>query len=279
MKKLYSLGIVILVSAFFLLSSSILTTALESLEYTSITATVRGGELTDGKDLRSIRWAMHPGFERIVLDIHEGAYDQNGPAAEVPCRFGITYEYYPNRFSIVLNGIRAVNAKFEGFKKSELIKDIYRIPYLDDSGIEFAIEFKKPVEYKIYELHRPGRIVIDIREQQNPPSLPMVHSLRTNSGLGVEEAGHLREQLGQLGGKSVRIIKDKDGGLFIEEGYYKDKKEAEQRKEIIEGQLKETTFFVEQREVTPLIPISDNSNSSSKSLLQRILQFIRLIVG
>lgn len=279
MKKIYSLGIVIILAISIWLSLSINTAAIASSEYTSITATVRGGAITDGKDLKDIRWAKHQGYERIVLDIYEGAYDRKGPAAEVPGSYEITYEYYPYRFSIVLNGIRAVTANFNDLKKSDLIKDSYRTPYLDDSGMEFAIELHKPVEYKIYELHRPARIVIDIREQLAPPNRPVIYSLRTNAGLGVEEAGYLREQLGDLGSKRTRIIKDNDKGFFIEEGYYTDKKEAEARRVLIEEQLKETTFLIEAREATPVTPIPDNSVRTSQSLLQRIIQFIKTIVG
>lgn len=215
--------------------------------YLSEMGAVEGGESADGCDLRNIRWGKQPGFERVVLDIDQGAYQEKGLPVQVPCYFKIKYEFYPYRFTVLLSGIRARNAKYQQFTGSGLIQGTYLIPYLDDAGIMFAVALKKPVEYEIFEMHNPGRIVIDLRENRSPVKLPDIYSVRTKSGLGVENAGHLEESLMSIGSKNVRIIQAKDGGLFVEEGYYRNPKEAENRLKTVVKEIHEVPFFIEKR--------------------------------
>lgn len=217
----------------------------ETNDYTAAVGSVQGGELTDGRDLRNIRWGKHQGFERIVLDIYEGGYSEKGPPVSIPCPYTISYEHYPFRFVVELNGIRARNARFGLFKGSDLVQETYQIPYLDDSGLMFSIALKKPVEYRIFELHNPARIVIDIRENKKAMNLPAVYSVRSKKDLGVEGLGHLKEVLNHNGSENVRIIKSQTGDLFVEEGYYLTKKAAEERMKVIQQQIQEAEFFIE----------------------------------
>ncbi len=208
---------------------------------------VQGGEITDGRDLRRIRWGRHPDFERVVLDIYEGAYDEKGPAVSIPCYFVVEYEYYPFRFIVTLGGIRAINAELGEVPQSSLIRETYSLPYLDDSGFKLALALNRPVEYEVFELHEPGRIVIDLRELQDELQLPPVYSLRTETGLGVEDLGYLQEIMLGLESKNPRVIMAGDGKLFFEESYYSSREEAEARKEEIAPHAEWAVFFIEKR--------------------------------
>jgi len=215
--------------------------------YLTEQAKIQGGEMTDGRDLRDIRWGKHTDFERIVLDIYEGAYLEKGPSVPIPCYFVVEYEYYPFRFTVTLSGIRARNAEFGSFPWSCIFEETYSLPYLDDSGLKFAIGLKGPVEFEVFELHNPGRIVIDVRENPRKRELPEVYSLRTETGLGVEELGYLDEIMFGLESENPRIIKAADGKLFFEEGYYLDEEKALERKEEISQHVEWVDFFVEKR--------------------------------
>jgi len=219
----------------------------KQFNYTKEPVSVQGGEITDGRDLRNIRWGKHPEFERIVLDIYKGAYYDKGPVVPVPCYFVVEYEYYPFRFTVTLNGIRARNAEYRSFPESSIIEETYLIPYLDDSGIKFAIALGGPVEFEVFELHNPGRIVIDLRELPGKIDLPEVYSLRTATGLGVEDLGYLQEIMIGMGSEKPRILMAEDGKLFFEEGYYATQAKASQRKDEIASNSEGVEFFIEKR--------------------------------
>ena len=224
--------------------------------YLTVPATIQGGEITDGRDLKRIRWGRHSDFERIVFDIYEVKYDQQQEyPAEKPCFFDIKYEYYPPRFVITLHGIRQRSAEYKTFLKSQLIQDTYLIPYLDDAGIKFAVELNQPVEYEIFSLSKPGRIVIDIRKIEEPAALDPVFSVRTKKLLILENLAHLKEDLYNYGGQNIRILKSADGDMFLEESYYDNRAEAEKRLEEINHFIaeissnlgEEVLFFIEKR--------------------------------
>ncbi|MFW5785237.1 MAG: hypothetical protein ACOCW1_03535 [Chitinispirillaceae bacterium] len=236
-------------SALILFSSTHADAPLEKTgTYKTTADSVQGGKFTDGKDLRNIRWGVNEGFERIVLDIHYGSSYKKGPPAEVPCRYKVKYEYYPFRFTVEMSGIRAVNAEFGPLEKSTLVRETYRIPYLDDSGMKFAVSLKKPVEYEIFELHDPARIVLDIRQNASPQDLPAVYSVRTSADLGYEQLGHIEEQLIGSGSKNTRIIKTPEG-MFVEEGYYPTRERAQERLKMISPKVEgKVEFFIEKRD-------------------------------
>jgi len=243
--------LMLIIFALFLISGSVAGFFAAPLDkqfnYTFEEAIIQGGEITDGRDLRNIRWGKHPEFERIVLDIYEGAYYEKGPVVPVPCHFVVEYEYYPFRFTVTLNGIRARNAEYRSIPESSVIEETYLIPYLDDSGIKFGIALKGPVEFEVFELHNPGRIVIDMRENPVKLDLPEVYSLRTATGLGVEDLGHLQEIMLGLDSDNPRIIMADDGKLFFEEGYYSTEEKAIQRKDEITSSVEGVEFFIEKR--------------------------------
>jgi len=215
--------------------------------YFSQAGVIQGGEITDGRDLRSIRWGRHPDFERIVLDIYKGAYQEKGPPARVPCFFQVEYQYYPFRLTITLRGIRARHAQLGEFPGSELIHQAYMLPFLDDSGFKLALALEGAVEYEVFELHDPARIVIDVRPYPPREDMPRVYSLRTETGFNFEELDYFKETATGTGSTSPRIIQAEDGQLFFEEGYYSEEALARERLEAIAPHFPEVSFFIEPR--------------------------------
>ena len=216
-------------------------------EYFDEKFSVQGGEITDGKNLGDIRWGRHADFERLVLDIHKSLDFQKGPAAEVPCYFTVKYEYYPYRLTVELNGIRSREAEFGDLICSQYIERTYSLPYLDDSGIMFSIALNKPVKIEVFELHSPGRIVIDIAENEFPQKLQPVFSVRTKTGLGIEELRYLQERAGKEEGFNPRIIKGENGELFLEAGFYNTLEKAQSKMAKISSLIEGRVFFIEER--------------------------------
>ena len=227
---------------------------------------VMGGQPTDGKDLYSIRFGKHDTFERLVLDIHEWTTDKNlilkgkSPPAAIPCQFEVTYEEYPFRLFFDLEGVRWSSATLPNHKSSEYISGMYFI-FPDSWGNErLAVTSKKPIEYEVFELHGPARIVVDIKARDSSAiKLPPVYSLRSRSSDDQDELREFQYRLLDLKnqddfwgrekeipkGNKIRIIKSQDNKLFIEEGYYKTKQEALKRQKYFakEG----ITLFIEKR--------------------------------
>lgn len=232
---------------------------------------VMGGQPTDGKDLYSINFGKHDTFERLVLNIHEWTTDENlipkgkSPPAAIPCQFEVTYEEYPFRLFFDLEGVRWSSATLPTPSRSEYISGMYFI-FSDSWGNErLAVTFKKPMQYEVFELHNPARIVVDIKARDSSAiNFPPVYSLRSRSSDDSDELREfqyrlldLKNQVDYWGGKKeipkgkkVRIIKSQDNKLFIEEGYYKTEKEALERKKFFD--TKGIALFIEKRKANEI---------------------------
>ena len=106
---------------------------------------------------------------------------------------------------------------------------------------------KKPIKFEVFELHNPGRIVIDIRRgDKSEEDFPPVYSLRSKSYYFDD----LKAQEDKMGLQSVRIIKSQDKKYVIEERYYKTEQEAVDRKDLFIK--KGIELFVEKRRVNEL---------------------------
>ncbi|MCX5887851.1 MAG: hypothetical protein NTY36_00180 [Deltaproteobacteria bacterium] len=227
---------------------------------------VMGGQRTDGKDLYSIKFGKHDTFERLVLSIHKWTTDENlipkgdSPPAAIPCQFEVTYEEYPFRLYFDLEGVRWTSATLPTLASSEYISSMYFI-FPDSWGnARLAVTFNKPMQYEVFELHDPARIVVDIKARDSSAiKFPPIYSLRSRSSDDQDELREVQYRLYELKnpeddwgrekeipkGKNIRIIKSQDNKLFIEEGYYKTKQEALNRQKIYakEG----ITLFIEKR--------------------------------
>lgn len=133
---------------------------------------ITGGEITDGLDVKNIRWATWKGFERLVLDVYKwGGYEkpEGVEPAEKPGYFEVSMPKGENRLDIKLGGYRSFSADMPDIRDSAIIQSIAinRDEKLaDDSGYLVNIALKKPSSFKAFELHSPGRIVVDLKADQ-----------------------------------------------------------------------------------------------------------------
>jgi hypothetical protein len=232
---------------------------------------IMGGQPTDGKDLYSIRFGKHETFERLVLNIDEWTTDENlipkgkSPPAAIPCQFEITCEEYPFRLFFDLEGVRWSSATIPTLSSSEYISGMYFI-FPDSWGNgRLAVTFKNPMQYEVFELHNPARIVVDIKARgSSATKFPPVYSLRSRSLNDSDKLREFQYRLLELKnqddswgqekeihkGKNVRIIQSQNEKLFIEEGYYRTKQEALQRQKFFakEGVI----LFIEKREANEI---------------------------
>ncbi len=228
-------------------------------EYLYRRASVVGGEITDGTILSKIRWGEHQKGERLVLDFKER--EDPGSFSLTPAllagSFNVKYDYYPFRFVVRLNGVREIRAELKTDFNSKFIKDIHRLPCLDDAAFKLGISLEKPVEFEIFELIDPARIVIDLRslseEEAFLQALPPVYSLRTGPEYSQEVVGHvekldyIRESLGGAGFPEANILKTDRGPLIVEAARYLCKKEAKEQLDHLSRVMPGISFFIEPR--------------------------------
>lgn len=205
----------------------------------------QGGTITDGRDLRYIRWGRHPEFERVVLDIYHGRYEEKGPEADEPCFFAIELEEYPSRIVIQLAGIRAVHADFEvDFGESRLVRNTHRLPIFDDSGALVVIVLEDYAEFRAFGLSDPGRIVVDIRKRC-PMQEAMMYSLRSGALEGYDLEGPYY-QLKDAGVSLPRYLQNVRGALVLEAGLFGTRGEAEETLTELEERTN-MPLFIEKR--------------------------------
>jgi hypothetical protein len=131
-----------------------------------------GGEITDGLDVKEMKYASHGKYERIILYIYKwGGHDkpEGTEPVDVPGHFKISSGKNNENLDVQLGGYRAFTAKLPRFEKSNLIRDI-TLPtgekIVTGNGFSFVIGFKIPVKFEVFELHSPARIVIDFKRSK-----------------------------------------------------------------------------------------------------------------
>lgn len=130
---------------------------------------ITGGIITDGLDVKKVRWASRDGFERLVFDVYKwGGYDggESTERVDVPGYFEISGTGNSNTLDIKLEGYRAFSAKMPDFKESKLIKSLEvnrDEKFASDSGFFLELDLMEPPVFKAYELRDPARIVIDLK--------------------------------------------------------------------------------------------------------------------
>ena len=205
-----------------------------------------GGTITDGRDLRAIRWGSHPGYERIVLDIYHGGYGEQGPPAFDPCWFEVELEDYPYRAVVVLGGIRGLSADFDQtFPANSLIEDVHSILYKDDSGASLAIVYRRPVEIRVLALNNHGRIVIDARPKSPRPEESVKYSVRTLP-LTRDQVISMYYELKDFQGMSPRFLTNAQGVTLWEAGLFASHGDAVALRDTLTAQT-DAQLYVEER--------------------------------
>ena len=121
-------------------------------------ASFRGGNVTDGLNVKSIRVGYHDTYTRLVFDV-----TQNGEKAKKVGNYNVDYDASTGIALVTLNGYRGFSAKFPTFSSKSVIEKISFVEYLDDSGFKFAIKLRDSATVKAYAYKNPARLIIDVR--------------------------------------------------------------------------------------------------------------------
>ena len=185
-----------------------------NLQYTGGTGT----EYT----IKQIRWGDQQTFERIVLEFIP---PDDAPLNTLP-RMKVETEFYPMRMAIRLPGSRSDGFLPSGvlFTKSKLISGI-DIFEACGGGQHLTLIPARPVEFEVFTLQSPPRLVIDVILSRMPPMREEEkHSVRTLSLFG-DQTCLLLEEAAEAG-VTPRLITDADGNVFGELGLFDDEDEA-----------------------------------------------------
>lgn len=192
--------------------------------------TVIGGEITDGKVVGKIDHGIHDEYERLVLDIYEGAHHELGDPAEMPNHFEVAKEAYPSHFVYTLRGIRGLPEELPDLSTMDLFSSMEMIPYFDDATIQLAVYLQEPIEFEVFEMHSPAKVVTDVRRITSEEEYPTVYSVRTASIPQEEYTESFQLDFEERDAERVRTVHSEEDTIFVEEGYYSTLEEAEERK-------------------------------------------------
>lgn len=214
-------------------------------------ARVKGGSMKDGLHLSGPRLGVHGSYERLVFDLSVSQDFERGPSVAAVGAFLVEMETHPYRLVLTFSGVRSADVDRASLSESSAVRDLYRIPYLDDSTVVYALTLTQPVEYRAFELESPGRVVLDLRYSDSVSEMRPIYSLRTASlpETHVEPLGHLAETLIWLGSGRPRILSSGDNTLFVEEGAYLTAGEAVLRRDALmtRGLPGGVSLYVERR--------------------------------
>jgi len=177
------------------------------------------GGSRDGMELYQIRWGSHGSFERVVLEFTGGAVD-------LP-RMEIRTEKYPIRMVIGLPGAPHRSSSLftspDPFAKSRLLAGVSLFDLCQDNQ-SLALIPARPVEFDVFGLNNPPRIVIDLRLSQSLPPEQEKYSLRTLPLLGDQPCTFL--EAARASGFTPRLLTDGSGNIFGEVDLYSNLREA-----------------------------------------------------
>jgi len=135
------------------------TTSMGSLDDISF----KGGKVTDGLNVKSVRVGRHETYTRLVFDIDQWLdVNKHGNSVKEVGHYVVTYSPSKNRIIVTMEGYRGFSAKFPKFSRKDVIEKIYFNEYLDDSGFQFTIDLKDSVKVKAYNYKNPARLIIDV---------------------------------------------------------------------------------------------------------------------
>lgn len=177
-----------------------------------------------GYTIEQIRWGDHHNFERVVLQF--GTLEH--AAREGLPRMKVETEFYPMRMAIRLPGSknrgRNLLPPVDLFRKSLLVSSIDTFEVCTGGPI-VTLTFARPVEFEVFTLTAPPRLVIDMILSRMPPLREEEKfSLRTLPLYGDQVCLFL--EAAAKAGVSPRLITDADGNVFGELGLFDEADEA-----------------------------------------------------
>lgn len=203
-----------------------------------------GGTPQDAVDVSFITVQKQGDQEHITLN-----FTQDNQVQQEATSFHVSFTEYPSTMTFAVGGARRFSAvkDFETLKQSPYIEDAYEIISLDDSLVRFNVAFKEAITYEVKEYKEPAQVVITISPKKTTPELEQpVYSVRTGSVPYGEELGMMEESL--LVADQMRVLKDKQGGYFVEAGYYRKEAEAQAKLKQLKDEFGVVApLFVERR--------------------------------
>jgi hypothetical protein len=118
-----------------------------------------GGRDVNGLSIHSIRWSRHNGYERLVFDISD---DQSRYLSDVG-RYSVGTDYSDSTsISGKLLGCNRILGISPNFSGSDIV---YRLDLSSDTtdGCFFTVALKRSLNYKVFVLPNPARLIIDFR--------------------------------------------------------------------------------------------------------------------
>jgi len=193
-----------------------------------------GGSST-GYTLFQIRWGNHRDFERIVFE-----FSSNGPeGGDTLPRMKLETEFYPLRLALRLPGSAfgrtGVFTSPDPFQKSTLISHVDSFDGCGGGQHLFIIP-ARPVEFDVFTLTSPPRLVVDIIQSRMEPMREAKKlSLRTLPLFGDQICYFLEEAADE--GITPRVLVDADGNVFGELGLFDSPDAAFQWKQRLTGSI------------------------------------------
>ncbi|MFF2529419.1 DUF4179 domain-containing protein [Brevibacillus sp. NPDC058079] len=204
-----------------------------------------GGTPQDAVDVSFITLQKQGDQENIILN-----FTQDNEVQQNASSFHVSFTEYPNTMTFAVGGARRFSAvkDFEILKQSPYIEDAYEIISLDDSLVRFNVTFKEAIAYEVKEYKEPAQVVITISPKEvSPEEQQPVYAVRTASVPYGETLGVMEESL--LVADNMRVLKDKQGGYFVEAGYYQTEAEAQEKMKQLKDEFDVVEpLFVEKRE-------------------------------
>jgi len=118
----------------------------------------KGGEISNGLQVKSIRVGYHDTYTRLVFDI----YKETQKAKEVGKHY-VDYDEETGIISVTLNGYRGFSAKIPTFPTKSVIEKIYLNEEVEESEFRFSIRLRDNATVKSYAYKNPARLIIDVR--------------------------------------------------------------------------------------------------------------------
>lgn len=204
--------------------------------------TVEGGTVTDGTDVGFISLQQAKDEDKIII-----SFTKEDMPQDLANMYNISYSECPDTMIFTIPGARQFSAEkdFAALKKSEFVKDVYRIMTMDDSMIRFAVSFTGPVQYEVKEFKEPAQLVVSLKESPDTEK-QQVYSVRSISLPYGENLGYMEEML--FSQEGLRILKDQEGTYLVEAGYYETEEKAQAKlQELVENTGLKDQLIIEQR--------------------------------
>jgi len=136
-------------------------------KYTN-TESFSGGSVVDGLDIGLVRLGQSSHYTRLIFDSYQWEGYAQLPIKKVQNSgtYIFTYEPKYKRITAILDGYQAFSALVGNhddlYVGNNMVRTIHLDEYLDKSGFKFTIELKQEAKIRVYELHNPARIIIDM---------------------------------------------------------------------------------------------------------------------